>query len=87
MTEPKEGTRYNFKHIYNNFYVVRTQAGMRRAIKHFLKGDLEENLEVTAGKMTYPSVVAISIGHNQANRCITVSAVHVNRMLAALTGE
>lgn len=87
MTEPQEGTRYNFKHICNNFYVVRTQAGLRRAIKHYQKAGGDDKVEVVVGKMTYPSVVAISNGQNQGACCITVSAVHVNRMIAALTGE
>lgn len=85
--QEKDNTRYNFKHIYNNFYVVRTQAGLRRAIKHFLKGDPNEKMEVSVGKMTFPSVVAITWGRHAGIDNIIVSAVHVNRISAALVGE
>lgn len=88
MSEQDTGdkTRYNFKHIYNNFYVVRTHAGLRRAIKHFRPGE-EIPDKVHVDKMKFPSVVSIFCDYQNGHERIHVQAVHVNRMLAAISGE
>lgn len=89
MSEQESGdkTRYNFKHIYNNFYVVRTHAGLRRAIKHFRPGEDTKPDHVKVGAMKFPSVISIFCDYQNGSERIHVQAVHVNRMLAAISGE
>lgn len=89
MSEQESGdkTRYNFKHIYSNFYVVRTHAGLRRAIKHFRPGEESKPDNVFIDKMKFPSVVSIFCDYQNGSERIYVQAVHVNRMMAAISGE
>jgi hypothetical protein len=53
-------TRDNMEVLGKSFYVVRTQAGFRKALKHFRGDDLASESELRGYPTVYPSVVAFA---------------------------
>jgi hypothetical protein len=78
MSAPRE----NWRHIGNNVYVVRTQAGFNQAIKHFwgplCKG--ERRPETFGYPRKYPSLVALSVYYHGGND-VRAQCVPVNKVL------
>lgn len=74
----------NWTHIKSSFYLVRTQAGFRQALKHF-QGENGDDAECRNYPKTYPAVVSFSWGYNGSIYTLA-NIVHVNEMRAALHG-
>lgn len=68
--------RSNMEYIGQGFYVVRTQAGFRKAIRHFNEGDSDTS-EVDGWPTSYPSLVSLSRGYN-GTIFTGVNCVHLN---------
>jgi hypothetical protein len=67
----------NWTHVGGPFYIVRTQAGLRQALKHHGKLPGED----TRGyPRTYPALVCFSNGYS-GSEWVRVDAVHLNRLL------
>ncbi len=72
----------NFKYISRGCYVVRTQAGLEQAIKHWLGGEKPDG-ELLSFPRSYPSVVCLStMPHG-----VYVNAVHINTMREAIKDQ
>lgn len=66
----------NWTHVRGSFYIVRTQAGLRQALRHFGRMNDEE---VRGHPTSYPSLISISVGYT-GNTFFRVDAVHLNRL-------
>jgi len=71
----------NFTYIGEGFYVVRTQAGFKQAVKHF-RGP-NSSTDVEGHPTSYPAVVALSIGYRGYNY-VQSSCLHVNEFRKGL---
>jgi hypothetical protein len=71
MTEAK-----NFKHIKDNYYLVRTQAGLKQAIKHagFAAGNYNEVINYP---ISYPSIVCLNPRYT-GGIDLDCNAIHIN---------
>jgi len=67
----------NFTYLTNGFYIVRTQAGFRQALKHYAPSLANEN--PSNWPSTFPSIVALSTGY-AGYHFINVNVMHVNKM-------
>lgn len=80
--------KYNFKHIQHSFYLVRTQSGLKQAIKHYIKTrGVEYVEEMAANRMSYPAIISIAVEDVAGRDFIRVHNVHVNKMAEAIRGE
>lgn len=71
--------RPNFKHIENNFYICYTQAGFKKALKHYF-GDRDYYMDDLQGHPTsYPSLVSFSDGY-QGYHFPRASCIHLNKI-------
>jgi hypothetical protein len=66
----------NWTHVQGSFYIVRTQAGLRHALRHFGRMNDEE---VRGHPTSYPSLVSISYGYT-GSTFFRVDAVHLDRL-------
>jgi hypothetical protein len=75
----------NFTKIGHGFYVVRTQAGFKQAIKHYVGADeySEWKDDIEGHPDSYPSVVHLSIGYRGDNY-VRASCMHVNEFRKGL---
>lgn len=78
-------TTSNFTYIGHGFYLVRTQAGLKQAAKHYMQEPYSEfkNRWIDPFPTVYPSIVVFSIYYNGTLN-LTQSWIHVNRMADAL---
>lgn len=58
-----EETKPNFKHIGNSFYLVRTQAGFRQALKQWYGEGRRYKGPLDGFPKLYPSIVSFSYGY------------------------
>lgn len=75
--------RENMKYLGNGFYLVKTQAGFRKAIKHF-NGESKETREVYSYPRTYPSIVHLSSGY-RGYHYTSVGVLSVSTFMKRLT--
>jgi hypothetical protein len=73
----------NLKHVGGPFYIVRTQAGFRRALKQFY-GRVPSRLE--GYPVSYPSLVCFSTGYRGYHYART-DCMHVNDIVSALVAS
>lgn len=73
----------NFTHIGEDFYVVRTQAGFKQAIKHWNSDLFEEQCRVINWPVQYPLVVTFSVGYS-GTLFIRTHGIHLNTIKEAL---
>lgn len=66
----------NVTRLGTDMYLVRTQAGLRKAIKEQFED--WKSLEVHGIPTKYPAIVAIMAGRSRGIDFIQVSSVHVN---------
>lgn len=76
-----DSDKENYSHVDGSFYIVRTQAGFKQAMKHWWG---EELGEVHGYPTAYPSLVSFSQGYN-GGIYIRVSSLHLNMVSAAMT--
>jgi hypothetical protein len=73
----------NYKYLQNSVYLVRTQAGLKQAIKDWMGGSScdysQEDQEHIGSRFTYPAIVDISTGYRGCT-FIRCNWVHVNVM-------
>jgi hypothetical protein len=72
----------NFYPIGNGFYVVRTQAGFKQAVRDFWGPD-DGRPEVVGYPLSYPSVVALSAGY-KGYTYVQASCMHINEFRKGL---
>lgn len=70
----------NWKHVKGSFYIVRTQAGFRNALKHFLEGD---KLRCVGHPIAYPAMVCFSNGYN-GSLFVRADIIHVKALKEAI---
>lgn len=78
----------NMTKIAPGIYLVRTQAGFRKAIKNRFSKDFEDWRWMAKNRMkgypkSYPAVVSLSLGYN-GDHCFLCNSVPVNLLKAAL---
>lgn len=70
----------NMTKIRNNVYIVRTQAGYRKALKDFQKDFDKCDKEVRSFPKTYPSFIILSSVYN-GGCCVTCcESFHINEL-------
>lgn len=72
--------RENWSYIAQGFYVVRTQAGFRQAIKDYNGGEMDTVYNWPRG---YPCLVCLSPGYD-GNTFTNVNCIHLKRLDAIL---
>lgn len=73
----------NFEHIFGTFYVVRTQAGFKQAIRHYLKG--ASDVENCAGYPTsYPAAVSFNHRYDGCGYALTAYCENLTLVKAKL---
>lgn len=65
----------NFKHLKDNYYLVRTQAGLKQAIKHSGISDYES---VTCYPESYPALVCLNGVYYRGKFELDCNAIHIN---------
>lgn len=70
----------NMTKIRNNTYIVRTQAGYRKALKDFHKDADPCDKEVRSYPKTYPSLVILSSHYNGGNYVTCCQSFHMNEL-------
>lgn len=70
----------NWQHLSGSFYMVRTQAGFRNALRHYLEG---EGLDCRGYPRTYPAMVCFSHGYN-GSIYVRADVIHVKAVKAAI---
>jgi hypothetical protein len=83
-SKPK-AERPNCVHLRSNIFLLRTQAGFRKAVKQFW-GKPEEG-EMPEMPKSYPTIAFFSIHHNAGLESLGATYMHVNAMLSALEGQ
>jgi len=73
----------NWKHISGGFYVVRTEAGLRHACKHFA-GALAHEHEIKGFPNKYPALIALSAIGPSGSESIRVQSLPLDVAMAAL---
>jgi hypothetical protein len=76
----------NFTYLGQGFYVCRTQAGFKQALRHYAGTDYPDFAradDIVGYPDTYPSVVALSIGY-RGSQYIRANCMHVNEMRTKL---
>lgn len=76
----------NFTKIGHGFYVVRTQAGFKQALKNYVGEDYPEYTkynDIVGHPDSYPSVVHLDIGY-RGSHYIRASCMHVNEFRKGL---
>lgn len=78
----------NYTHIKNGFYLVRTQAGLKQAIKHWLQDeDWRKRFDNVDGyPESYPSIVTFSVSYRGVED-LSIRSMHVNTMIEAIKKE
>lgn len=71
----------NFEPLGQNFYIVRTQAGFRKAVRHYNGGDKPPKGTVLGYPHSYPSFVSFS---DYQGFSINVSCIHLKRLASAI---
>lgn len=66
----------NWTHVRGSFYIVRTQAGLRQALRHFGRMNDEE---VRGYPRSYPALISISYGYT-GSTFYRVDAVHLSQL-------
>jgi len=74
--EDQEDKKPNMTVLGNNFYLVRTQAGLNKALKSYDP----DSTQTFGAVRSYPAVVALSTGYNGGN-FTQISAMHVSKMI------
>ncbi|QXN70586.1 hypothetical protein AGENTSMITH_182 [Bacillus phage vB_BspM_AgentSmith] len=79
----------NFKHVSGDIYIVRTQAGLKNALKQYVNQHNTEDLRearyyLVGYPKSYPSVVSFSTEY-QGYHYVKVNCVHVNKLTKAIT--
>lgn len=72
----------NFKHIESNFYICYTQAGFKKAVKHYNEMNIGSKyaLEDLKGyPKSYPSIVVFSWEYT-GYHFIRANCIHVNKL-------
>lgn len=72
----QEDKQPNMTHLGNSMYIVRTQAGLRKAIKQ--QFDDWKEMEVYGRPKKYPAVVAIMSGRSCGIDHIQIASTHLN---------
>ncbi len=72
----------NCQIIGNGFYIVRTQAGFKKAVKHYWGKD-EEFPEIDRHPGSYPMVVCLTTGY-KGDMYVQVRGIHINDMLKGI---
>lgn len=75
----------NWSHIGGCFYVIRTQAGIKHAVRHFL-GERQHTTQTYGRPDAYPAVVALSYGYC-GSTYVRLEAMHVNKMKEAIDAQ
>jgi hypothetical protein len=73
--------RENWKHLRGGIYIVRTQAGLRKAIRHHAN---DPQMEVFGRPTSYPCLVALSVGYS-GREWVRVDAIPFNLLTQAIT--
>jgi len=73
----------NFEYQGKGFYMARTQAGLKKAIKHAVGDDDFRNLAIEGYPESYPCLVHIYIVY-RGSRSIVVDALHFNTLRKAM---
>lgn len=73
----------NMVKLRYGMYIVRTQAGFKKAVKDFSEGD---KYEVRGYPICYPSFVTLYLGYTGAT-FIGVNFIHINSLIKALEGH
>jgi hypothetical protein len=78
MSNPRlqEGKQPNMTHLGGSMYIVRTQAGLRKAIKQ--QFDDWKEMEVYGRPKKYPAIVAIMSGRSCGIDHIQIASTHLN---------
>lgn len=82
--QPEASNRENMTHLGGAMYIVRTQAGLRKAIK--ARFEDWKGLEVCGRPKKYPALVTISMGYC-GYEYINIHSVHLNRLKDVLTQQ
>lgn len=75
----------NFTYLGKNFYVVRTQAGFKQALKHFVSAEEYPSYknDIVGYPGSYPSLVHLSLGYRGSNY-IRADYMHITKLVAEL---
>lgn len=80
MEKLNELSRPNFRHIEHNFYICYTQAGFKKAVKHYIGNDGWLYMDQLRGYPTsYPSLVSFSDGY-EGYHYPKASCIHLNKI-------
>lgn len=82
--QPAGSNRDNMTHLGGAMFIVRTQAGLRKAIK--ARFDDWKGLEVCGRPKKYPALVTISMGYC-GYEFINIHSVHLNRLKDVLAQQ
>lgn len=77
MSEPR---RENMTKIGHSTYVVRTQAGYRKALKDFHKDADPFDKKVQSYPKSYPSLIILSSHYNGGNYVTCCKSFHMNEL-------
>jgi len=76
----------NMRHLAYGFYLVRSQAGFRKALKHYGQGDMP-NTASAIWPDSYPAVVSVAIDNTCGARWAITSWMHVNKIMEEIRNE
>jgi hypothetical protein len=76
----------NWTYIRNGFYIVRTQAGFRQAVKHYWNDDSEGFPEISGRPGKYPMILCLTTGYRGIDY-VNVRGLPVNDMLKAIAED
>lgn len=72
-------------HVSGAFYLVRTQAGLKKAIKHYFDED-DAKMDVYGYPKKYPALISLNTGY-QGYWYIVVKQVHLNDLKKVLLDQ
>lgn len=77
----------NFEYLQNNWYIVRTQAGLRKAIKHY-DSDFKGKRNIHNPPKKYPAFVTINTYESICNQThAVIKFMHVNKLKDILKNQ
>ena len=74
----------NWSHVQGPFYIVRTQAGLRQALRHW--GRESHESDVRGYPKSYPALICISWAYS-GDTWIRIDTVHLNTVREKLEGQ
>lgn len=80
--QPAKKRPPNMVHIGGAFYLVRTQAGLKKAIKDYFDEE-DAKMEVYGYPKQYPAIIGLNTGY-QGYRYIAIVQAHVNDLKKVL---